>query len=83
MSGSTIKWTKTGPSTYRFNETDYEVFRSEHAQGTRWHICYKGKIVESIASEPSREHAGYAIKARIMMVALVNLRLQAERGVAS
>ena len=67
MSGTTINWTKTGPSTYRFNETHYEVFRSEHAQGTSWHVCYKGKIVELIASERSREHAGYAIKARMML----------------
>ena len=67
MSGTTINWTKTGPSTYRFNETHYEVFRSEHAQGTSWHVCHKGKIVESIASERSREHAGYAIKARMML----------------
>ena len=79
MIGSKIKWTKTGPSTYRFNETDYEVFRAESAHGTRWQICYKGRIVELIASEPSREHAGYAIKARMMTVALVNLSLKAAR----
>jgi hypothetical protein len=78
MSGSKITWTKTGPSTYRFNETDYEVFRSEHAHGTSWYICHKGKIIESVAAEPSREHAGYAIKARLMIA-----REEAARGVAS
>ena len=44
----------------------------------RGHKEPSSEIVELIASEPSREHAGYAIKARMMLA-----REEAARGVAS
>lgn len=60
-----MKWTKISDGCYRINGTDYEAAKDEHVDGTRWWVCRNDVIIIGIASEPSREFAGYAIQALI------------------
>ena len=78
-----MKWTKISDGCYQLNETSYHAVKDEHADGTRWWVCYEDQIIDGMSSEPSRQFAGYAIQARIKAdeqgIATSMLKLQIQR----
>jgi hypothetical protein len=65
MTNFSMKWTKMADGCYQLNGTSYEAVKDEHVDGVRWLVFRNGVSVLGIASEPSREFAGYAIQALI------------------
>jgi hypothetical protein len=58
-------WTRLDNGCYRYRDTAYSVLREQGVgKAARWHVLRDGELL-GIATEPTREFAGYAIDAEI------------------